>query len=435
MASLRVLSKSGYRNLSTAVVGLRQGGGIRLEQQQQQQQLYLRLYKGSVRCKSTATNSGSKQVGGASEKEASVPLGRTFAAMTAGVLTVAAIASVVESFTASSVPEFDPQGERFDQSNFFGRFCKMFLACDPRLLTYSTAEAQRSLEMVRNYKAILSSSKDNNNNNDDVVSAQELSRSLWEAQRISSAALHPDTGAVCPHPFRMSGYVPFNGPICVAMVSSTSTPALLFWSWVNQSQNALVNYFNRNASSEMTNETLIKSYSVAVASALTVAFGLATLVQKRFDAAKAKTLMRYVAFPSAVVASSLNCYIVRSPEIETGVPLMNADGETLGISQVAAARGVNSTTASRAILQAPVFFLPPLLLSSVFKGVLASNPTMAVPLATYLVLIAFGLGLPATVAIFPQISSIDVADVEEQFQGLTDKDGQPYNVLYYNKGL
>ena len=40
-------------------------------------------------------------------------------------------------------------------------------------------------------------------------------------------------------PTRNVRYVPFNGPICVSMVASTSTQALLFWSWVNQSQNAL----------------------------------------------------------------------------------------------------------------------------------------------------------------------------------------------------
>lgn len=423
MASLRLLSNPGYRSLSK-VVTYKQGGNVL------DQKLRSSILSANVRYASTAAKGGTKQTSNVTtkSKDGSVPLGNTVAAMTAGVLTVAAIATGVEVSTASSVPEFNPSGERFDQSNFFGRFCKMFLACDPRLLTYSTEEAQRSLEMVRNYKQILENPPAN-------VSQEELNRSLWEAQRISSAALHPDTQAVCPLPFRMSGYVPFNGPICVAMVSSSSTPALLFWSWVNQSQNALVNYFNRNASSEMSNETLLKSYTAAVASALTVAFGLATFVQKRFDAQKAKNLMRYVAFPSAVVASSLNCYIVRSPEIESGVPLMNAEGETIGISQIAAREGVNSTTASRAILQAPVYFVPPLLLSSVFKGFLASNPAMTVPLTTYLVLVAFGLGLPATVAIFPQISSIDIADVEDKFQGLTDKHGRPYEVLYYNKGL
>ena len=112
----------------------------------------------------------------------------------------------------------------------------------------------------------------------------------------------------------------------------------------------------------MSNETLAKSYSAAVGSALLVAFGLATLIQKRCTKQRAQELLRYVAFPSAVVASSLNCYIVRSPEIETGIPLLNEHHETVlkgETSQVAARAGVNSTTLSRAILQAPVYFVPP----------------------------------------------------------------------------
>ena len=203
----------------------------------------------------------------------SVPLGRTLVAMALGVTTVAASAVAVESYTAENVPPFDPSGQRFDQSSFLGRFSKMILACDPRLLLYSEEETRRCRAMVQDYENLLA-------NLPDGVTLTAMHRALWEAQRISSAALHPDTGDAIPHPFRMSGYVPFNGPICVAMVASTSTPALLFWSWVNQSQNALVNYYNRNASSEMSNETLIKSYSAAVASALTVAFGLATFIQR-----------------------------------------------------------------------------------------------------------------------------------------------------------
>lgn len=79
----------------------------------------------------------------------------------------------------------------------------------------------------------------------------------------------------------------------------------------------------------MSNETLLKSYSAAVGSALAVAFGLATMIQKRYSPEKAKALMKFVAFPSAVVASSLNCYIVRSPEIDTGVPLLDSKGKNV----------------------------------------------------------------------------------------------------------
>jgi len=397
---------------------------------------------GKVSAKATTTATAEavaakKSTSNTSSSQSSVPLMNTAIAATLGIATVAVSATIVESTTASDVPPFDPSGDRFDQSSFKGRFCKMMLACDPRLLTYTEDETRRAKEMVDDYENLIQSVPADASTG---MSDTDIHHALWEALRISSASLHPDTGDTIPQPFRMSGYVPFNGPFCVAMVASTSTPALLFWSWLNQSQNALVNYYNRNASSEMTNETLLKSYSAAVFSALSVAFGLATVIQKKFDAQKAKQLMRWVAFPSAVVASSLNCYIVRSPEITSGVPLVNANGEDVApgqTSKIAATNGVNSTTASRALLQAPVYFLPPLLMGSIplLKNAIMRNPAISVPMTTYLVLVSFGLGLPATVAIFPQMAEIDVKDVEEEFCGLTGKDGLPYQKYYYNKGL
>jgi sideroflexin-5 len=299
----------------------------------------------------------------------------------------------------------------------------MLLQCDPRLLFYTEEQVRQAKEMVDHYQE-----------------NKKSDRALWEARRLYESALN-DAGQVVPRPFRMSGFVPYNGPICVAMVASPSTSALLFWSWVNQSQNALVNYYNRSAASTMTNETLAKSYVIAVGSALAVAFGLATAIQKRYPPAQAQALLRYVAFPSAVVASSLNCYIVRSPEIGTGIPLANAAGQDVlpgATSQVAATHGVYSTTASRALLQAPVYFLPPFLLAAVpvFRRYLAHTPCMTVPLTTFLLLVSFGVGLPATVAVFPQISALPATAVEERFQHLRDPaTDKPYEVFYYNKGL
>jgi hypothetical protein len=54
---------------------------------------------------------------------------------------------------------------------------------------------------------------------------------------------------------------------------------------------------------------------------------------------------------------------------------------------------------------------------------------LVVPVTTFLLLISFGIGLPAAVGLFPQVSSIDAEDAEEQFRGLG------YEEFYYNKGL
>lgn len=383
--------------------------------------------KSLLRCKSVATTAEATaardtKASTTTTATSSVPIVTSLLAAAAGVITVSAAAAIVETSTASTVPPFDPVSQRFDQTGYKGRFFRMILQCDPRLLLYSQDQARRA-------KAFCDSRV-----GDD--------RALWEARRLWESALN-DAGDVVPRPFRMSGFVPFNGPICVAMVASPSTAPLLFWSWVNQSQNALVNYYNRSAASTMTNETLAKSYVIAVGSALAVAFGLATLIQKRYPPAQAKSLLRYVAFPSAVVASSLNCYIVRSPEIKSGIPLLNsaAAGEDVLVgetSHVAAAAGVYSTTASRALLQAPVYFLPPVLVTTVplFRRLLVKSPSLCVPLTTYLLLVSFGVGLPATVAVFPQISEIAADKVEERFQHLRDPEtGKPYERFYFNKGL
>jgi len=381
------------------------------------------------------------------ESSDSVPIGASLMAAVAAIGAVSATAFAVENSTKDSCLPYSTQkgAQRFSQDTFTGRFARIFLACDPCLLFYTQAQIDDAKQVL----LLNASNTGTGTGTDGKYKSSDVSdRTLWESRRIVDAAVHPDTNEMIPRPFRMSGYVPYNGPICVAMVASTSTVPLLFWSWINQSQNALVNYYNRNASSPMTNETLVKSYTAAVGSALVVAFGLSTFVQKRFTPQKAKQMMKYVAFPSAVVASSLNCYVVRSPEITTGIPLMDEYGQEIMVnennneienkSQLAAKCGVESTTLSRALLQAPVYFIPSMLMGTLppLRDLIEKNPRYRVPITTFLVLIAFGVGLPATVAVFPQISSIASTDVEPKYQKLMNPEtAKPYTVFYYNKGL
>ena len=46
-----------------------------------------------------------------------------------------------------------------------------------------------------------------------------------------------------------------------------------------------------------------------------------------------------------------------------------------------------------------------------------------------------GIGLPAALALQPQKMNLNVADLEEQFQGVDPKTGLPRTVVFANKGL
>ena len=260
-------------------------------------------------------------------------------------------------------------------------------------------------------------------------------KDLWDARKIVESAIHPDTGEILPAPFRMAGYTPFNGPVCVAMILASTTPTLLFWNWVNQSQNALVNYYNRNASSNMSNETLAKSYAGAVSAALIVAFGVSQVIQRSFKPAKAKQMLKFVAFPSSVVASCSNAYVMRAPEMDTGITVVDAQGKDVlpgSLSKEAAKKAVYETVVSRAYLQVPTFAIPPVVMSLPPIAAMAASSTLfGVVVTAFLTTTAFGLGLPAAVAVFPQKGEIDVEDLEPEFQ----KAAGDAKTLFYNKGL
>ncbi|GMH74504.1 hypothetical protein TrRE_jg10162 [Triparma retinervis] len=348
-------------------------------------------------------------------------------AAASGITTCAAGAELSQMFEdTSGCPNFVSSfegGTRYNLDTFQGRFKSLFYAYNPLLLLKSS---EYCLEGAKELKAL----KDRHAKGEDVMAGitPEENLRLWKLKQEVNSAVHPDTGEIVPHPFRMSGYVPFNGPICVFQVTSSTTLPIVFWNWANQSQNALVNYFNRNAASAMSDETLMKSYTGAVVGAMTVAMGLATFVKKSFSPPAAARLLQFVTFPACVVASSMNCYIVRAPEMDVGVPILDEKGNDIlpgKLSKVAATKGVYETTASRAFLQIPVYFVPPLITSFVppIKAIITRTPALGVPITTYLLLVAFGIGLPGACAVFPKISSVGTEELEDEFKEEVERRG------------
>ena len=86
-----------------------------------------------------------------------------------------------------------------------------------------------------------------------VLIDQERAKELRIAQTVVSTAIHPDTQQMIPWGMRLSSFIPVNLPISFGMVCTAPTPFnTILWQWVNQTYNAVLNYGNRNASSNYT---------------------------------------------------------------------------------------------------------------------------------------------------------------------------------------
>ena len=73
----------------------------------------------------------------------------------------------------------------------------------------------------------------------------------------------------------------FSFPPGAMMQFYKSTTGVIFWQWVNQSFNALVNYTNRNANVEQDNSKLLIAYVSATSAALGTSLGLKAFLAKR----------------------------------------------------------------------------------------------------------------------------------------------------------
>uniref|UniRef100_A0A8K9XAK5 Sideroflexin 5b n=1 Tax=Oncorhynchus mykiss TaxID=8022 RepID=A0A8K9XAK5_ONCMY len=254
---------------------------------------------------------------------------------------------------------------------------------------------------------------------------------LWEAQKVTQAIIHPDTGEKIFMPFRMSGYVPFGTPINVFFFFFF----LFFFSfqWLNQSHNACVNYSNRNATKPTPTSTFLQGYFGAVTSAVSLAVGLNVLIQKanRLSPATRMIIQRLIPFPAVASANICNVGLMRHNELSEGVNVLDENGNILGSSKIAAKHAIMETAFTRVVLPMPIFVLPPIIMSYLEKlPLLQMNRRLLLPIHSLVCLATFSLSLPLAISLFPQMSQIEVSQLEPEIAMATD-----CKVVTYNKGL
>ncbi|XP_054062966.1 sideroflexin-2 isoform X1 [Rissa tridactyla] len=245
---------------------------------------------------------------------------------------------------------FNIDAPRWDQSTFVGRLKHFLNITDPRTVLVPEEELDRAKALVEGCRAGL-------------VPPGSSQEQLLYAKKLYDSAFHPDSGEKMNLIGRMSFQVPGGMALTGCMLQFYRTvPAVVFWQWMNQSFNAIVNYTNRNAASPISLRQIGVAYVTATSTALATAVGL-NLYTKRAP----PLLARWVPFAAVAAANCVNIPMMRQQEIINGVTVTDGDNNELGCSRRAAVKGIAQVVVSRITMAAPGMIILPIIMERLEK--------------------------------------------------------------------
>uniref|UniRef100_A0A673JDR5 Sidoreflexin n=1 Tax=Sinocyclocheilus rhinocerous TaxID=307959 RepID=A0A673JDR5_9TELE len=307
---------------------------------------------------------------------------------------------------------------RWDQGTFMGRAQHFFMVTDPRNVLLSSEVLEDARVTVENYRL-------------GIVKPGLTEDQLWRAKYIYDSAFHPDTGEKMLLIGRMSAQVPMNMTITGCMLTFYRTaPAVVFWQWVNQSFNAIVNYTNRSGDAPITVNQLGAAYVSATTGAVVTALGLKALT-KSLPA----IMGRFVPFAAVAAANCINIPFMRQRELKYGIPVTDAEGKRLGESSKAAQQAIVQVVVSRIGMAVPA--MEDVFLNCFVKFLFVSQrfPVLNAPVQVGLVGLCLVFATPLCCALFPQKSSMKVSSLELELQERIRQNNPHITTVYFNKGL
>ncbi|XP_017707164.1 PREDICTED: sideroflexin-2 isoform X3 [Rhinopithecus bieti] len=295
---------------------------------------------------------------------------------------------------------FNIDAPRWDQRTFLGRVKHFLNITDPRTVFVSEQELDWAKVMVEKSRM-------------GVVPPGTQVEQLLYAKKLYDSAFHPDTGEKMNVIGRMSFQLPGGMIITGFMLQFYRTmPAVIFWQWVNQSFNALVNYTNRNAASTISVRQMTLSYFTATTTAVATAVGMNMLTKK------APPLVgRWVPFAAVAAANCVNIPMMRQQELIQGICVKDRNENEIGHSRRAAAIGITQVVISRITMSAPGMILLPVVMERLEKlhfmqKVKVLHAPLQVMLCGYFLIFM----VPVACGLFPQKCELPVSYLEPELQ-------------------
>lgn len=319
-----------------------------------------------------------------------------------------------------ALSSFDIDAPRWDQSTFMGRLKHFFNITDCRTALLPDSKLDEAKALVESCRA-------------GSVPPGTTQEQLFYAKKLYDSAFHPDTGDRMNLIGRMSFQVPGGMAITGFMLQFYRTvPAVVFWQWVNQSFNALVNYTNRNAASPITPKQIGVAYVTATSTALATAVGLNLYTKKA-----PPLVARWVPFAAVAAANCVNIPMMRQQEILNGITVTDENGNQLGQSKKAAAKGIAQVVISRITMAAPGMIIMPIIMQRMEKLKFMQKITfLHGPIQVMMVGVFLIFMVPAACSLFPQQCSLAVSKLEPELrESIVSRYGDNIKYVYFNKGL
>uniref|UniRef100_A0A1A9Z9K6 Sidoreflexin n=1 Tax=Glossina pallidipes TaxID=7398 RepID=A0A1A9Z9K6_GLOPL len=319
----------------------------------------------------------------------------------------------------SSLPKVDIDQPLYDQSTYLNRAKHFLLLTNPLNLLASNAELERAKRIIQDYRAGKAV---------DVKTVEELYRYKY----LYDSAFHPETGEKSIIIGRMSAQVPMNTLITGCMLSFyKTTPAVVFWQWVNQTFNAIVNYTNRSGATPIPTQQLVTSYVLATGGALTTALSLNRLVKNLHP-----LIGRFVPLAAVAAANMINVPMMRLQELKNGVVLLDENNNEMGVSKKAAIFGISAVVASRIAMATPGMTLTPVLINKLEAGgFLKRFPKASAPIQTLFCGFVLIFATPLGCAFFSQRAAVEVKSLEPEVQAAIKEKNPDIKTVWFNKGL
>ncbi|KAM9611787.1 sideroflexin-4 isoform 1-T1 [Morphnus guianensis] len=272
---------------------------------------------------------------------------------------------------------------RTEGQSFFQRFLLWVDVLDPLLLLKSSDEIRRTRLLLQNSGKTLSEPIQNDQTK--------------QAFLLSLSSVHPDTGKIIPVLFRPPAFLPISLPLEYSLQQKQIFCGL----------------------GAITYAACIGALPLVFMNRYTSKSSLTQLVIKKLLPAPLFGLM-----------SAFTVVVVRSPEFENGIEVMDSNGKVVGVSQKAGEKAVKETASSRAVLFGTTLFLPAVLMYFVERAKFAKTPHALASVRMFVVTSVLAGMLPVSLSMFPQCGVIKRADLEPEILSSTEE-----TELFYNRGI